>query len=499
MGAPIQLVLKLRERVSMSTLAASVEDPTSPRYRKFYTPEEIRQIAAPTDASYQALLKGLSDAGITVVQESPSHLILTVSADSDVIQNLFGIKFITKADARRTFSGLLSIPQSLKLIASVSGLDTQRHMVPLHKHMLPNIEGISVMTVRQLYGFDALYQQGLSGAGQHLAIATYDDVDLSDEAEFFQMNSISPAPVVDKIPVNGTPQTNSNSAMETDTDIELSGAMAPGIHTHVFCSATNDDPGELALFTSILDDNRAKVVNYSYGGCEKDLTAQHKSDMNSVFERAVAQGVNIMVASGDSGSACPEADAQGNVTSYVDPGADWPAAHPDVVAVGGTSLNTSSTTLSETAWTGSGQAGGSGGGISLMWNLPGWQQMLGGQFTMRSYPDVAFNADPNSGETVVINMDGLTIPMGIGGTSIAAPQWSGFMLLVGEARTKANLSGLGFLNPILYAMSASNKATALNDITSGNNGKYTAGKGWDAVTGWGSLNAQTLLTVLTSN
>lgn len=500
-GKPMQLVLRLQERVSMSTLANNVQDPNSARYHQFYTPDEIRALAAPTDSDYASLLNGLKSKGIKIVEESPSHLVVTVSAEEAVIEKLFHVKMVHIDNATHTFTGQPSISRAMGQIASISGLDNRRHMHPMHRRVThgpgDGTGGVALATIQTIYGFNDLYKQGLSGAGQDLAIATYDDFDVAEPTAYFQMQNISPGPVIDKIPVNGTPVENDNSAMETDTDIELSGSIAPNIHTHVFSSATNDDPGELALFTKILDDNRSKVVNYSYGGCEKDLTPQHQSDMNAVFERAVAQGVNIMVASGDSGSACPEADSQGNVTSYVDPGADWPAAHPDVVAVGGATLDTSSTTtLSETAWTGNGQAGGSGGGISLLWDLPTWQQSLGGQFTKRSYPDVAFNADPASGQEVVIKEFGIQLPTTIGGTSIAAPQWSGFMLLLGEARTKANLQPIGFLNPIIYAMSASDKATSFDDITQGNNGKYTAGAGWDAVTGWGGLHASALLNYL---
>ena len=87
--------------------------------------------------------------------------------------------------------------------------------------------------------------------------------------------------------------------------------------------------------------------------------------------------------------------------------------------------------------------------------------------------------------------------MTIGGTSMAAPQWSGFMALVGESRAKANKGTLGFLNPIIYAIPASTRASVFNDVTTGNNGTYKAGAGWDAVTGWGSMQAQGLLNYLT--
>lgn len=85
--------------------------------------------------------------------------------------------------------------------------------------------------------------------------------------------------------------------------------------------------------------------------------------------------------------------------------------------------------------------------------------------------------------------------MTIGGTSMAAPQWAGFLALVNEARVKAKKQPIGFINPILYSLSSSDRAKTLHDITSGSNG-YSAGRGWDAVTGNGSLQANALLTYL---
>src|ERR1700675_1627840 len=95
-----------------------------------------------------------------------------------------------------------------------------------------------------------------------------------------------------------------NSAGETELDAEFSGMIAPGASIHVFASSQNSDAGELAMFTAILDDNRAKVVNYSWGSCDNQVSSSHQADMDKVFARAVAQGVNILNASGDSGSDC---------------------------------------------------------------------------------------------------------------------------------------------------------------------------------------------------
>jgi kumamolisin len=337
---------------------------------------------------------------------------------------------------------------------------------------------VAQSTIKTAYGFDPLYAAGLTGKGQHIAIATYDGFHVDNVKKFYSLSNLKPQPSVDQVAFNGDADYSEGSAMETELDAEFTGMIAPGASVHVFASATNDDAGELQMFTAILDDNRAQVANYSWGSCESGLDTQHVADMSKVFARAVAQGVNIMVASGDSGSdSCQDGSTV----------ADWPAAATNVVAVGGTTFAQNNGAIAETGWD------GSGGGISSIWELPQWQNQLGSPYMKRSYPDVSFNADPSSGQAIWTEYYGQAGWMVIGGTSMAAPQWSGFMALVGEARHNAGKATLGFLNPIIYGLSNADRAQTFHDVTSGNNGAYTAGAGWDAVTGLGSMQADTLL------
>jgi kumamolisin len=500
---PMEVVLRLQEKVSFAELANNVTDPTSPRYRQFYTPAEIRDLAGPTGSEYQAFLANLAKEGLTVVRESPTHLQVTVSAEPEVYEKTFNARLASLDGKTHSLISQIRIPEPLSLIASVSGLDNTRRLHPRLKlragTQAAHDTGVSPEQIRKLYGFDALYAKGLSGAGQHIAIATYDNFYIDDVNAYYTRHNMNPKPTVDQVKFNGEPQYSDQlSDVETAIDAQFSGALAPQVQIHVFTSAQNSDAGELAMFTAILDDNRAKVANYSWGGCESDLTAQHKSDMDTVFKRAVAQGVNIMVASGDSGSYCPQ-----QTTTVM---ADWPAAHPSVVAVGGTTLDTTAASLSETAWSyDSSSGGGSGGGISTVWELPSWQSGLKAPFVKRSYPDVAFNANPASGQAGYVRITPFgthadaPVDFVLGGTSIAAPQWSGFLALIGEARAKAGKAPLGFLNPVIYAMTPGDQTTAFDPITSGQNGAYQAGPGWNAVCGWGGLRADVLGPYLTSN
>jgi kumamolisin len=481
-------MLRLKAKIPMSEFAKDVNDPSSPRYHKYYTPEELRAFAAPSEGEYNDLLKTLQSQGFQIVSQSTTHLWVGVKADSALFENVFSTSLRIQKNGLRTMVMAPQVPNQLSLVASVFGLDNTRKRIPKIRYSGLSLDdaklssGIPQATIKTAYGFDPIYQTGISGRGQHIAIATYMGFNIQDVQDFYQLSKLSPGPTVDQVEFNGTPQLDDNSAMETELDAEFTGMMAPGASIHVFASATNDDTGEAQMFTAILDDNRAKVVNYSWGGCETGVAPTHKDEMEPIFARAVAQGVNIMVASGDSGS-----DSCQNGTTV----ADWPSANPNVVAVGGTTFNYSGNQLSEVAWS------GSGGGISQLFNRPSYQQNLDQKiFNMRAYPDVAFNADPHTGEAIYARRSSNSQPgwMVIGGTSMAAPQWAGFLALVGEARQNQGLSPLGFLPPFLY--SASNPAEILNDITQGSNGAYQAGLGFDAVTGLGSMQAANMLNYL---
>ena len=367
------------------------------------------------------------------------------------------------------------------------GLDNTRKSHPrlVHSHALESSPGgIQQNTIKTAYGLDPIYKSGWTGKGQHIAIATYMGFHIDDVKHFYAVSNLKPGPSVDQVTYNGTPAFDENSAMETELDAEFSGMIAPGASVHVFASAANSDAGELQMFTAILDDNRSKIVNYSWGDCEKTLSSSHQAEMAKVFARAVAQGVNIMVASGDNGSdSCQDGSTV----------ADWPAAHPDVVAVGGTTFAQNGQALPKPPGAAAAAASADSGSCLLgkRSSAPHTSSAL-----TRTSPSMPIRcAAKRSGRSKAATAGWLVV----GGTSMAAPQWSGFLALVGEARAAKGKAALGFLNPIIYALSGSERAALFNDVTSGSNGAYTAASGWDAVTGWGSMQGDVLLNRLVNN
>lgn len=272
---------------------------------------------------------------------------------------------------------------------------------------------------------------------------------------------------------------------EVMLDIEVAGAIAPAAAIAVYF-APNTDAGFLdAVTTAIHDDvRRPAVVSISWGGPESTWTQQALSAMDQAFQAAAAIGVTVCVAAGDSGSTDGAEDGGNHV--------DFPASSPHALACGGTSLQASATAIvKEVVWNDGNPADGAGGGgVSAVFALPAWQQGLDvtdaqGQrspLTRRGVPDVAGDADPQTGYDVLVDGSSTVI----GGTSAVAPLWAGLLARIN------GLSGrpAGFVNPALYGQPA-----ALRDITRGNNGGFAAAPGWDACTGLGSPDGAELATI----
>jgi xanthomonalisin len=217
-------------------------------------------------------------------------------------------------------------------------------------------------------------------------------------------------------------------------------------------------------FNTIVTRNETKVINVSLGECETSAQGDGSAAAaDNIFRQAVAQGQTFSISTGDSGA--DECGDGGTTPS-------WPANSQYVVAAGGTTLNASTTTWSgETVWS------GTGGSASLYEPMPSWQAGVGQNagHSTRGLPDIAFDADPNSGAKIIVN--GRLQQWG--GTSLSSPLFVGFWARMIAARG----TGIGFAAPQLYQLAASN----FHDVTSGNNDGESAAPGWDYTTGFGSV------------
>ena len=276
---------------------------------------------------------------------------------------------------------------------------------------------------------------------------------------------------------NTAPAYDSGWATEIALDVQWAHATAP-LARIVLINAPDPSTTSFTAAVTLANSMGPGIVTMSFGAPEGNWT----TSVNSVFG---GSGMTYLASTGDSGASV-----------------QWPAVSPNVVAVGGTSLTYSgSGTRSESAWT------YGGGGISLYTATPSYQTSAipgVGTLAHRSVSDVAFNADPNTGQYLAIIPAGSsTVSWGsAGGTSISAPQWAGIFAVANAMRAQASLAPLGDPHAVLYGKIgavAATYASEFADIAKGADGSCTtcaARVGYDQVTGLGTPNAATLLATL---
>jgi kumamolisin len=390
--------------------------------------------------------------------------------------------------------GILLIPAYLgDVVVGVFGLDSRpQAKTRLRRHVEgigPRAAGDTSYTpdaVARLYNFPT----GGTGSGQTVAIIELGGgFRAADLTAYFNRLKITPAPNVTAVSVDGglnQPVGDPNSADgEVLLDIEVVGAIAPGAKIAVYF-APNTDQGFLDAITTAVHDSIRKpsVVSISWGGPESSWSAQSLTAYDQAFEDAGLLGVTVCCASGDDGSTDNVTDGAAHV--------DFPASSPNVLACGGTRLESSLGQISrEVVWNQGAGNGATGGGISDQFPLPDWQAGVNVPVSVnpthrkgRGVPDISGDADPATGYQIYV--DGKDAVFG--GTSAVAPLWAALLALINEQLGR----NVGFLNPTLYA----NGRTGLRDITAGDNGAYQAAAGWDACTGLGSPSGQVLLAAL---
>jgi kumamolisin len=384
------------------------------------------------------------------------------------------------AAPHRLRSGALSIPAQLDgIVTAVLGLDNRPQAQPQFRVSSASAASVSYTPVQlgELYQFPA----GTDGTGQTIAIIELGGgFETADLKTYFTALGVG-SPSVTAVGVDGAVNEPGKDPTGADgevlLDIEVIGALSPAAKILVYF-APNTDAGFVDAVSDAAHATPTPTsMSISWGQSEDQWTAQARTALDDALLDAAALGVTVTAAAGDNGSA----DASGGTGKH----ADFPASSPHALACGGTSLHSKGTAISsETVWNDGTGGGATGGGISDVFALPSWQKGVGVPAAAkpggRGVPDVAGNADPETGYQVLV--DGTHAVYG--GTSAVAPLWAALVARLAESLG----SPLGLLQPKLYPLHA-----ALHDITSGNNGAYKAKKGWDACTGLGTPNGTAIL------
>jgi kumamolisin len=427
-----------------------------------------------------------SEHGLTVTEVDGARRAVTISGSVDDVAAAFEAQLQGRYDGGdgtpgyRGRSGPLTVPSELgEAVTGVFGIDDRPQSAPQLRIVgaSPAVGAISYTPpqVAQAYAFPT----GVDGSGETVGIIELGGgFQTSDLSTYFSGLGLA-TPTVTAVPVgtgSNQPGQDTNADGEVMLDIEVVGAVANGVKIAVYFAA-NTDQGFLDAVTTAVHDttHRPSVISISWGGPEDSWTAQARSQMDQAFSDAGGLGVTVTVAAGDGGSTDGVNDGQQHV--------DFPASAPHALGCGGTTLHASGATISsETAWGGGTAANGAtGGGISTEFALPSYQANAKVPDNVdtgkpgRGVPDVAGDADPQTGyQTLVDGSEQV-----VGGTSAVAPLWAGLVALLNQSLG----APLGFANPRLYELLGT---AAFHDITSGSNGAYSAGPGWDACTGLGS-------------
>lgn len=463
---------------------------------------------APSPDQVSAVVAHLTQTGFINIVVSPNRLLITADGSAATAKAAFNteLKHFT-VEERSAYANVTDplVPKALSgIVLAVHGLQTVHlaHTARVALNKLDHRPRPPAFTgAHSPAAWPAIYNANSipTAANTTIGIISAGDMTqtLRDLATFVRMARFAP-PVVSTV-ATGSASTRhlaSSSADTAEWDLDSQDALGAAggvVKSLVFYVAnTLADADLTAAYNAVVAANVATVINVSLGECETDAqTSGTEATDDQIFEAAVAQGQTFVVATGDAGSySC---GSGGSAQSY-------PAVSPYVIAVGGTSLSTSPSGVwaAETVWSCGSAAscisnGATGGGVSLTEDAPSWQlasNVLGASLK-RGVPDLAFDADPATGALPIVYGRAEQY----GGTSLATPIFVGFWARIQSAHGNR----LAFPAAAIYKYGSANQATLFHDIISGSNGGYTAAKGWDYTTGFGSLNVANFAAFVTSS
>jgi subtilase family serine protease len=541
--------LPLRNADQLDQLISSQHTQGSASYHQWLTPTQFRSRFGPRRQDVARITARLRASGMTVTGTHSHGVHVTGKVDN--VQSAFGV-VLWNATTRRGRATLaatqpLSLPQEfVDAGARVLAFSPKVHM---HSHA-PQIQAIPAnrygadgpywfTDLKQAYDFPSV--QALDGTGRTIGIVIPSDVLDSDLAAYFAHEKLQPPKVLRRPVFGGTPfDPNDGNSLEAALDVQQAAGMAPGANIVVYSIPDFSDNSVIAGYLSVVEDNQVDIVNSSFGGAEGFYTAAYNDGadftyiarlMEQIFKQGNAQGITFVASSGDSGAlglppvaylTTPPQDPPVVVGSFL-VGVDFPASSPSVTAVGGSNLITtlSATSLeSSRVWEHSfgdpevphdpygagnlvaGGYWGSGGGKSILFAKPSFQNMVTTGADTRAIPDVSLQMGGCPGgisvspcgpdrSSVLVAWNGALY--GVIGTSVSSPEFAGLLAL-----EEQNLGGrLGNVNYQIYSQAAQQSGGGLNffhqDIP-GFNGYYSStSSGYNMLTGNGTVYARNFI------
>jgi len=522
------------QQADLDRFLASQQDPSSPDYHHWLTPEQYADRFGVSQDDLDKIAAWLRDQNLTVVATARARNWVAFSGTAAQVETAFATEihhYLAGGKLHFANSTEPSIPAAFAdVVNAIHGLTDFRLRPPKHlvRQLQPEYNGsrgshyLAPDDVAVIYNIQPLYNAGVDGSGQQIVVVGQTQIKLSDIEQFHSsFNLPGGDPTLVEVPNTANPGISTDDLPEADLDLELASAVARKASiTFVY----SDDVETSAQYA--IDQNIAPVLSMSYGQCEAQTPASDARTMQSLALQANAQGITWIAASGDSGAADCFDPTTRAVTGL---SVDMPGSIPEVTSVGGTEFvdgggsywansnnaNQASALsyIPETAWNDSvadGSPSASGGGVSIYFAKPSWQTGFGvPNDGARDVPDLALAGSADHDGFLVYTGGSQQV---YGGTSVGAPTFAGITALLNQyqvAHGFQSSAGQGNVNPRLYSL-AQATPSAFHDITTGDNmvnpcppkarnctsGNigYSAGPGYDLVTGLGSLDVYAMVT-----
>jgi kumamolisin len=492
------------EKLTVSIRVRRRQDAPPPPSLKEYAPNVPRkrfsreEFAAQFGASHADLDRVAEfgrSYGLTVAESSIARRTIVLAGTVEQMNRAFAVdlgRYESPRGPYRGREGAVHIPKELTdIVEGVFGLDNRR--------MAKRASGggpysLAPRQVAELYQFPL----NINAEGQTIGLLEfgggYTD---SDIQSYFSGQGLS-TPALTFVGKDGaTNSPGSEADVEVALDIEVSGAVAQGAAIAVYFAPWTEQGWIDIVTTAIMGENlppdwlAPTVISISWGWSELEQfgdlawTPAAVDAVSQTFQEAAMLGVTVFVASGDNGSDCQIGDGTAHV--------NYPVSDPWVTGCGGTTIqDIIGDSFTESTWN---DDGVTGGGISDIFPVPYWQLWANVPGSVndghagRGVPDIAGFADGYQ-----IYVDGSSLGQ-VAGTSEAAPLYAGLMGLINAAVADS----VGYINPILYNLSLDRVFRDIDD--GGSNAEsgapgYTSVQGWDACTGWGSVNGSALLNMI---
>jgi len=545
------------QEADLQALIASQQDPASPWYRKWLSPEEFGSRFGVADADIAKVQFWLENRGFTLEGVSRSKTRIIFSGTVEQVESSFATElhyYGVEGETHFSASEDISVPAALSsLVLTVTNLSDFRpkpHFRLAQPHVSPNFtssqSGSHFLTpkdVATIYDINPAYNAGFNGAAQSIAVVGQSDVMLTDIEHFQTAAGFAIKDPIKVLASTTSPGFVPGDETESDIDLEYTGTVANDATIYFVYSSGGG--GAFDSLTYAVENKTAPIISVSYGKCEANLSSTEYSMLNNTtLAQAASQGQSVIAASGDSGST----DCGPSTGLAV----DFPADSQYVTAMGGTEFlsvdvsgasagsfwlpATSSTVdlvssamkyIPEQVWNddlASGLLASGGGGVSTLTPKPTWQTGVPGipSGTFRFTPDISLSSSNVNAPYLLCSSDSMTGITGscshgfrdvnnvnlttAGGTSFAAPIFAGMLAVLNQ---KLGSTGQGVINSTLYTLAANSTAytSAFHDITSGGNqcpagasycstagaSEYPATTGYDAASGLGSIDFFNLL------